>query len=609
MRPLRKPPLLPSSRIRIRRFGQHDTDGPTVYIFLDVLDEIIFHTRYRQGDQSAMVLTGGLFEGPAGPFVEVQGFMEAMYVGSTADWLTTLQHRYPIVRDHLQHTSPQTSVLGWMLGVPGGRATMDASALVVHLTFFNLPHQLLLAVDPISGEMAVYRRGPDGRMRNIGFNVIAQRHQVERIAAELEAESTAASSPDIVPPEPVPGPALTPAPGEVEERDEPRRPALVPDAARVIEAPMVSGELPRLGDPVVQAPGESSGVSLDESWEQALAELPEDFQLLDVHDPREAFVSDNSLSVAAEIAAAVASERERQARPEKPLRTSEDSLVSALKDIIQSASVMRAVPRPAPSFADELDTLLPPPRRGAAPGSLFGGTHEPQPLAVEASEQAMGAEDDGTIMPASAILDAISASAPLDAEVAEVAGTTEPSGEALESGPDAEPIVDAEPPPDAFTGDAAAATSPSTLTSPSEKRPGLASRSSEWEFISFGSRQNLRAVQREEGQAPKAPGGEPAGPVVERSGAGDPAPPDLDQLRRVLDVVRDALVEKAVAQSGTRWPAVSRSASAEESPSPEVESAPNTDETPDPLNKSRESGKHYAVDRNRAFIKKTDDEP
>jgi len=598
MRALQKPPLLPSRRIRIRRFGQHDPNGPTVYVFLDVLDEIIFHARYR-AEPSAMLLTGGLFEGPAGPYVELQGFMEAMYVGSTDDWLTTLQHRYPIVRDHLQHTSPDTAILGWVHGVPGGDARIGTDALVVHLTFFNLAHQLLLAVDPRTEQLALYRRGPDGRMRNIGFNVIARRDQVDRIAEEL------AHAPEAAPP------TLAHA----------HQPPMAARTAAPDDAPLISGLLPRLDEPDRPVPSTASvdldGDDVDNSWDATLAELPEDFldvsgtPVLDTapgaagapdledlllppeQDAREGFDDDVSLAVAAEIAAAVTVERERFLRPRPTARTSEDSLVSALKDIIQSTAALHSRPQP-PSIAEQLDAFLPPlPRRSTAPGQLFGYDSQPDVKAVAPPDlrptrpepAPVPIPEPQPIPAASAILDAIANAEPEPEPEPALLATTELQPATTEL----QPATDAAEP---------------------------------WQFISFGSRQNLQAVKRPDPTTTTTPTPEPAPAAAAPDTAAqrpDPephAPPndpdshELEQLRRVLDVVRDALVEKAAEQSGTRWPAVTRNPAphdASATPADDVVGLARSIQEPNPLNNSRDSGKHYAVDRARAFVKKADD--
>lgn len=174
MRPIEKAPPLPSESLRLRRFGQPDPDGRRTYVFFDVFDELIFHAKYRAGVDSAALLVGGAYMGPAGPFVEIRGFVEATYLRTLDGWMRLLRDRYREIWRSVRAGDPTQSIVGWSHGSPGSGAVMSAELLRVHLSFFNLPHQVFVSVDSASEEIALFRRQPEGPMANVGFNAIAR---------------------------------------------------------------------------------------------------------------------------------------------------------------------------------------------------------------------------------------------------------------------------------------------------------------------------------------------------------------------------------------------------------------------------------------------------
>jgi hypothetical protein len=169
VRTTRKSPLLPSSDVVIERRGELGGEGPTVYVFADVLDEVLFHAGYR--DEPAMsLLMGGSYEGPAGPFIEIVGFTTSRYVDSHKEAGVEIGRHYPRMLESPDANGPQ--VLGWSYGAMGSQAGVDVDALRVHLTWFNLPQHVFLSVDPADKKYGIYRRSSTGSMVNIGFNLV-----------------------------------------------------------------------------------------------------------------------------------------------------------------------------------------------------------------------------------------------------------------------------------------------------------------------------------------------------------------------------------------------------------------------------------------------------
>ncbi len=175
MRALPKAPILPSESVRIVRRGTLERSGPTIYVFADALDEVVFHAGYRD-EPSVTLLIGGGYAGPAGRYIEIEGFTASRYVAHIDDAATEIGRRMQALVKEL--TDPGEQVLGWSFGLPGSRGEMTEDALRIHLTWFNLPHQVYLSIDPQSQQYGFHQRGTDGRMHNVGFNLI-RAHQHE----------------------------------------------------------------------------------------------------------------------------------------------------------------------------------------------------------------------------------------------------------------------------------------------------------------------------------------------------------------------------------------------------------------------------------------------
>lgn len=169
-----KTPITPSERVQVTPMGPQHRQGPEIYLFADVLDEIIRHAAYRH-DTAATLLVGKHYQGPQGPFVEVQGFAESVYVGRTLDLYGPLRDGHRRQREEL--AQQQQRVLGWSHSLPGQGVRATPEGYLLHRTFFNRPEQLLAMMDVQRQELALYRLDEQGQLHNVGFHLISMRGQ------------------------------------------------------------------------------------------------------------------------------------------------------------------------------------------------------------------------------------------------------------------------------------------------------------------------------------------------------------------------------------------------------------------------------------------------
>ena len=167
-----KQPILPSESLSVRRIGTVNNSAMSVYLFQDVAEELVFSSRFHHAQTAAGILTGGFYSGPAGEYVEVRGFHDATVLDSTLDFADHLSRNWDDLVAYSDLVDQGLRPIGWFLSRPGCSAHLSPFELIVHLSYFNLPYQILLLLDPIEAKVGLYIGGEDDRLLNIGFNLI-----------------------------------------------------------------------------------------------------------------------------------------------------------------------------------------------------------------------------------------------------------------------------------------------------------------------------------------------------------------------------------------------------------------------------------------------------
>lgn len=179
-----KLPFVASDQLRLTRFGP-EGEAPTVYLFADVLDEIIRHAAWRP-ELAATLLVGERYQGPSGPYLELQGFAESSYVSKPRDLVERFQQGHPRTCEQLEGQGAQR-ILGWSLDDKGAAAGASREAWLLHRTFFNLPEQLFLALDTAGEVLAIYRLDEGKNPFSVGFYLISRAGQPMPFGAAAEA--------------------------------------------------------------------------------------------------------------------------------------------------------------------------------------------------------------------------------------------------------------------------------------------------------------------------------------------------------------------------------------------------------------------------------------
>jgi hypothetical protein len=184
--PVKKAPFLPSESLAIRRLG--GVEGPSgsgvkIYVFRDVLEELIFTSSFRPAQTSTGVLTGGFYEGPAGRYVEVRGYQDTAVVESTLQFAQRLRRTWvELWRDRALQEAGLLP-LGWFVSRPSCDGRPGPFELITHLSFFNRPYHLMCVLDALSRRLGFYQQVGEAELANMAFNLIesaaAKKEQVD----------------------------------------------------------------------------------------------------------------------------------------------------------------------------------------------------------------------------------------------------------------------------------------------------------------------------------------------------------------------------------------------------------------------------------------------
>lgn len=167
----------PPSRddVRIFRFGAEAGSHVDYYIYRDVLDELVFAAGYED-EPSFAIVTGGFGVDGVRGFVEMTGFEHFFH--ADADLEAGAEDRigpgvgvdFGLGADvdtkigeaclETQQQAGDDYPVGLFAAVRGCKGIIPDAIARLHFTYFNVPFQPLLLLDPDTRDLVVYGRAP-----------------------------------------------------------------------------------------------------------------------------------------------------------------------------------------------------------------------------------------------------------------------------------------------------------------------------------------------------------------------------------------------------------------------------------------------------------------
>jgi proteasome lid subunit RPN8/RPN11 len=148
-------PLSPD-KFRYKPVGTVFDDSIPIFIYEDVLEEIIDFSEQVTTREIGGFLIGGLHEDRR-KYVEVRRFVPAIGTESRAASLTFTHESWSAARQEIEQKYPDDHIVGWHHTHPGFGIFLSGYDLFIHEHYFDQPWQIALVVDPQANEFGFFQ--------------------------------------------------------------------------------------------------------------------------------------------------------------------------------------------------------------------------------------------------------------------------------------------------------------------------------------------------------------------------------------------------------------------------------------------------------------------
>lgn len=168
--------------------------GFQVVIRRSVLNEINHHGQTTSDVEVCGVLAGNVFRDDAGSYLQIDAAVRGDHAGNSTAQVTFTAETWNHIQGVMEKDHPQLRMVGWYHTHPGFGIFLSDMDLFIHGNFFNLPWQIALVYDPVSGEEGVFI-WRDSKTVRVPF-VVEEDVEKEIVTVPVSAEITAAALAD-----------------------------------------------------------------------------------------------------------------------------------------------------------------------------------------------------------------------------------------------------------------------------------------------------------------------------------------------------------------------------------------------------------------------------
>lgn len=160
--------------LQTRAFGQPNGGDVRVFLYEDVLDELLFGATYHD-EPAAALLMGAFAVDETGPFMEVTGFSGFQQIDDLGQLYAQIKPEIDeVIGDFGAGRQPSEHVVGLFVSAPGSRAKLLPEVARVHLSLFNVPYQVAAIADPENDSFGLHARPPSSAFYNLPFWTVRQ---------------------------------------------------------------------------------------------------------------------------------------------------------------------------------------------------------------------------------------------------------------------------------------------------------------------------------------------------------------------------------------------------------------------------------------------------
>lgn len=168
---IRMPPEPSDTRTLVPMGPERPRGAANVYIWADALHELVRASSRRPTVMQAACLLGNLCAGPGERFVEVRGYMDLDRYDSPLDFARDINEEWTTLTNRARRMGEGMSILGWAC-MRAEESVLARDAQLAHRSFFNLPFQLLLSIDPEREDVALYGFDETSHLVQVGFQLV-----------------------------------------------------------------------------------------------------------------------------------------------------------------------------------------------------------------------------------------------------------------------------------------------------------------------------------------------------------------------------------------------------------------------------------------------------
>jgi hypothetical protein len=168
--------VYPDESTDVRAHGPDRAEGAAaIYLWQDMLSELIYAALRSPETMQAALLIGELVQSSVGRAIEVRGYVGLDKYDDLVQFARETADAWDITQNRIERASPGYLCLGWALSNPAQEEELSERERLTHRTFFNLPFQVMLRIQPRTEETSLFGFDENGWLIQTGFNVVHKR--------------------------------------------------------------------------------------------------------------------------------------------------------------------------------------------------------------------------------------------------------------------------------------------------------------------------------------------------------------------------------------------------------------------------------------------------
>jgi|GEM_PF-6567282 len=171
---IRIPPQTSETRSLVALGPERVRGAINVYMWADVLHELMRAASRRPDVMQTAILVGNVCAGPAERFLEVRGYLDLDRYDDALDFARNINEEWTTLVNRAQRFGERMSILGWA-AMRADENRLERDLQLAHRSFFNLPYQLLLTINPKSEEVALYGFDETSHLVQVGFQLVVDK--------------------------------------------------------------------------------------------------------------------------------------------------------------------------------------------------------------------------------------------------------------------------------------------------------------------------------------------------------------------------------------------------------------------------------------------------